>query len=278
MRDSSAELTSKYGFSVVAPISVSEPLLDRRQQRVLLGLVEAVDLVEEEDRARAASRRAARARGRSPRARSRPSPRRPTAPRTRRRSWRRRSARASSCRCPAARRGSSDGRGPPRSRAAAPALADHVLLADELVERRAAAAAARAARPRPPLRGRVGEEVAHARKYARGRGRGLPPATRRRAPAGADPPRHRQPARQRDARPPSSCAATSSRTASSASSTRACPSGRTSSRGSRRRRRPVALPALAHRHRARRRRPSGSATRGRAISSTARSGAAARST
>jgi hypothetical protein len=34
-------LTSKYGFSVV---------LDRRQQRVLLGLVEPVDLVQKEDR------------------------------------------------------------------------------------------------------------------------------------------------------------------------------------------------------------------------------------
>ena len=43
-------MTSKYGFSVVAPISVIEPLLDRRQERVLLRLVEAVDLVEEEDR------------------------------------------------------------------------------------------------------------------------------------------------------------------------------------------------------------------------------------
>jgi hypothetical protein len=50
-RDSSAELISKYGFSVVAPISVIRPRLDHRQQRVLLGLVEAVDLVEEEDRA-----------------------------------------------------------------------------------------------------------------------------------------------------------------------------------------------------------------------------------
>ena len=50
MRESSAELTSKYGFSVVAPISVTSPLLDRGQERVLLGLVEAVDLVEEQDR------------------------------------------------------------------------------------------------------------------------------------------------------------------------------------------------------------------------------------
>ena len=49
-RDSSAEFTSKYGFSVVAPTSDDGPVLDGRQQRVLLRLVEAVDLVEEEDR------------------------------------------------------------------------------------------------------------------------------------------------------------------------------------------------------------------------------------
>ena len=51
MRDSSAEFSSKYGFSVVAPISVTRPSSTPGQQRVLLGLVEAVDLVEEEDRA-----------------------------------------------------------------------------------------------------------------------------------------------------------------------------------------------------------------------------------
>ena len=50
-----------------------EPLLDRRQERVLLRLVEAVDLVEEEDRARPLRRRAGRGRGRSPRARQPPS-------------------------------------------------------------------------------------------------------------------------------------------------------------------------------------------------------------
>ena len=43
-----------------------EPLLDRRQERVLLGLVEAVDLVEEEDGAPAGAC-AARAPARSPR-------------------------------------------------------------------------------------------------------------------------------------------------------------------------------------------------------------------
>ena len=41
---------------MVAPISVTQAFLDGRQQRVLLGLVEAVDLVEEEDRPRAAGR------------------------------------------------------------------------------------------------------------------------------------------------------------------------------------------------------------------------------
>ena len=43
-------MTSKYGFSVVAPISVTQAVLDRVQDRVLLRLVEAVDLVDEEDR------------------------------------------------------------------------------------------------------------------------------------------------------------------------------------------------------------------------------------
>ena len=49
------------------PDERDEPLLDRRQQRVLLRLVEPVDLVEEEDRRRG-PRAAARAPGRSPRA------------------------------------------------------------------------------------------------------------------------------------------------------------------------------------------------------------------
>ena len=49
-RDSSAAFTANDGFSVVAPIRMTVPLLDVRQQRVLLRLVEAVDLVDEEDR------------------------------------------------------------------------------------------------------------------------------------------------------------------------------------------------------------------------------------
>ena len=50
-RDSSGGFTSKKGFSVVAPMRVSRPLSTAGQQRVLLGLAEAVDLVEEQDRA-----------------------------------------------------------------------------------------------------------------------------------------------------------------------------------------------------------------------------------
>ncbi len=53
LRLRSGGLTSKNGFSVVAPIIVKRAVLDRRQQTVLLRLVEAVDLVEEQDRAAA---------------------------------------------------------------------------------------------------------------------------------------------------------------------------------------------------------------------------------
>ena len=49
-RDSSAALTAKLGFSVVAPTSDDRAVLDVRQERVLLGLVESVDLVDEDDR------------------------------------------------------------------------------------------------------------------------------------------------------------------------------------------------------------------------------------
>ena len=48
-RDSSGEMIEKYGFSVVAAISVTQRFSTAGQQRVLLGLAEAVDLVEEED-------------------------------------------------------------------------------------------------------------------------------------------------------------------------------------------------------------------------------------
>ena len=103
MRDSSAELTSKYGFSVVAPISVTTPVLDRRQQRVLLRLVEAVDLVEEEDRPLPVrAEPLARAREHPAHVGDRGRHRRELLERGARRCARR-CARASSCRCPAAR-------------------------------------------------------------------------------------------------------------------------------------------------------------------------------
>ena len=49
-RESSAEFTSNDGFSVVAPTRMIVPAFDVRQKRVLLRLVEAVDLVDEEHR------------------------------------------------------------------------------------------------------------------------------------------------------------------------------------------------------------------------------------
>ena len=102
------------------PDQRDEALLDRGQERVLLRLVEAVDLVQEQDRPLRRARRGARARGRARRGRRRPRPRRPRAPRTPRRSSRRRSGRASSSRCRAGRRRSPSRPGPRRSRAAAP--------------------------------------------------------------------------------------------------------------------------------------------------------------
>ena len=48
-RERSAALTSNDGFSVVAADQGDRAVLDRRQQGVLLGLVEAVNLVDEED-------------------------------------------------------------------------------------------------------------------------------------------------------------------------------------------------------------------------------------
>ncbi len=53
-RDSSGEITEKNGFSVVAATSESQPFSTDRQQHVLLGLGEAVHLVEEEHGALAA--------------------------------------------------------------------------------------------------------------------------------------------------------------------------------------------------------------------------------
>ena len=86
-----------------------EPVLDARQQRVLLGLVEAVDLVEEEDRPPPGRAEPLARPGEHLAHVRRPSPRRPTAPRTRRRSCSRRSGRASSCPIPGGPKRTSDG-------------------------------------------------------------------------------------------------------------------------------------------------------------------------
>ena len=51
VRERSGAITSNEGFSVVAPMKVIRAVLDVRENRVLLGFVEAVDLVEEENRA-----------------------------------------------------------------------------------------------------------------------------------------------------------------------------------------------------------------------------------
>ncbi|GGK26713.1 hypothetical protein GCM10008955_20620 [Deinococcus malanensis] len=48
-RERNAGLTSKLGFSVVAPIRVSSPDFPMRQQGVLLGLIKTVNLVEKQD-------------------------------------------------------------------------------------------------------------------------------------------------------------------------------------------------------------------------------------
>ena len=49
-RERSAAFTANEGFSVVAPMSVMRPVLDVREERVLLRLVEPVNLVDEHDR------------------------------------------------------------------------------------------------------------------------------------------------------------------------------------------------------------------------------------
>lgn len=46
-RESSAPFSAKLGFSVVAPISTTVPSLHHGQEAILLGAVEAMDLVHE---------------------------------------------------------------------------------------------------------------------------------------------------------------------------------------------------------------------------------------
>ena len=54
VRDRSAEFTSNDGFSVVAPMRMMSPASTKREKGVLLRFVEAVDLVDEDDRLRPA--------------------------------------------------------------------------------------------------------------------------------------------------------------------------------------------------------------------------------
>ena len=125
-----------------------EPLLDARQQRVLLRLVEAVDLVEEQDRALTArAEPLARTRQHLTHVRHRRRNRRQLFER-RSRSRRRRFARASSSPNRAARRGSSTERGPARSRVATPDPARPRAPARRNRRALPAVAAARAARRR----------------------------------------------------------------------------------------------------------------------------------
>ncbi len=128
-------LTSKYGFSVVAPISVTRPLSTPGSRASCWRLLKRwISSRKRIVRFPLAPRRS-RARGSTPRTsstRAETADSSSNAPPT----LRRRSGRASSFRRPAGRRGSSTACAPPRSRGAAPTLGEHVPLPDELVERR----------------------------------------------------------------------------------------------------------------------------------------------
>ena len=165
-RESSAELTSKYGFSVVAPISVTSPSSTACSTESCCALlkrwISSMKRIVRSPFAPSRSR-AARddCRGRRP-----PARKRPRSPRTPRRSARPRCGRSSSCPCRAARRGSSTAAGPARSRAEARSPPEDVLLADELVERARRSRTASGAFSGLALRRGLGEEVSHAAKYA----------------------------------------------------------------------------------------------------------------
>ncbi len=176
-RDRSAELTSKYGFSVVAPISVITPSSTAGSTRVLLRLVESVDLVEEEDRALSVrAEPLARARDHLAHLRD--------GRRHRRELLECRAGRvgddAGQRRLAAAGRPVEDHRSdavlldrePERG-----SRAEHVLLADEVVDRLRPQSRRERRDLRHALARGIGEEVAHGGKYApsgqRDRGRGL---------------------------------------------------------------------------------------------------------
>ena len=145
-----------------------DALLDRGQQRVLLRLVEAVDLVEEQDRALAVrAEPLACAREHLAHLADRRRHRRQLLERSAGHASRR-SARASSCRCPAGRRRSSSRRGPARSPAAAPSprRARARCPTNSSSDCGRTRSASGATPGRRSSRG-VGEEVAHApEKYA----------------------------------------------------------------------------------------------------------------
>ena len=151
--------------------------LDVRQERVLLGLVEAVDLVDEEDRARGRGAPGApRPRRRRPRTSLTPES---TAENGTKCAWRARpgARRASSSRCPAAPRGSASGGRPPRWRRAGGAR----VPADAPARRtRRGSAAACARRAVPP---RAGSGAPPPRTAPRRPPPGLPAVVGRRDPA-----------------------------------------------------------------------------------------------
>ena len=111
-----------------------DAFLDVRQERILLHLVEAVHLVDEEHACGCPAQNPPRLR-RAPRARPEGRSALPISRGISRRRTSRAAARASSCRSPADPTGSSNARGRSRSRGATAFRAEQALLADDLVER-----------------------------------------------------------------------------------------------------------------------------------------------
>ena len=119
-RESRAALTSKYGFSVVAPISVISPLSTAGRSASCCALLKRWISSRNRIVRRAVRCRGGHAPAAARRGRRRREPKRPTSPRTRLPWTRRRCARALSSRRRVGRRGSSRVTGRLRSRAAAP--------------------------------------------------------------------------------------------------------------------------------------------------------------